>query len=257
MHPESGHKIEKERIEAVKRSVDLVALVKSRGVTLKKNGKGYKGLCPFHKDDKSPSLSVTPSENLWQCFGCNAGGDAIRFVELFDKVDFKQAVRELEGFVAGAGPVEKERAVKKEKQVAKPLTAAHFKLLARVVDFYHTAFGEDPRAAEYLADRGIADKQICSDYKVGFANGTLLNVLPDEGEIRQQLRELGILNDKGTEHFYGCATFPLYDANNNPVGIYGRKVFEFEQENSPAHLYLPGERKGIFNRQGADRKSVV
>jgi hypothetical protein len=61
MHPESGHKIEKERIEAVKRSVDLVALVKSRGIDLKKNGKGYKGHCPFHEDNKSPSLSVTPA----------------------------------------------------------------------------------------------------------------------------------------------------------------------------------------------------
>ena len=255
MHPESGHKIEKERIEAVKRSVDLVGLIRSRGITLQKNGKGYKGLCPFHKDDKSPSLSVTPSENLWQCFGCNAGGDAIRFVELFDKVDFKTAVRELEGFAAT--PAGKSKAVKKESPAPKPLTAAHIKLLARVVDFYHTAFSEDPRAAEYLVDRGISDKQLFSDYKVGFANGTLLNVLPDEGEIRQQLRELGILNDKGTEHFYGCATFPLYDPAGNPVGIYGRKVFEFEQENMPRHLYLPGERKGIFNRQGAKSGPTV
>ncbi|MCL7489836.1 MAG: CHC2 zinc finger domain-containing protein, partial [Desulfobulbaceae bacterium] len=85
--------MERERIEAIKRNVDLVALVKSRGITLKKNGKGYKGHCPFHADEKSPSLSVTPDKNLWQCFGCNTGGDAIRFVELFDKVDFKEAVQ--------------------------------------------------------------------------------------------------------------------------------------------------------------------
>jgi hypothetical protein len=181
-------------------------------------------------------------------------------VELFDKVDFKEAVQELEGCVPPPGGRGQEsggrKAVKKKSPEPKPLTAAHFKLLARVVDFYHTAFGEDPRAADYLAGRGIADKQILSDYQVGFANGTLLNVLPDEGAIRQQLKELGILNDKGTEHFYGCVTFPLYDANNNPVGIYGRKVFAFEQENMPHHLYLPGERRGIFNRQGAQSPAV-
>ncbi len=85
--------IEKEKIEAIKRDVDLVALVRSRGIALKKNGKGYKGHCPFHDDKKTPSLSVTPSKNLWQCFGCDKGGDQIEFVKLHDHVDFKEAVQ--------------------------------------------------------------------------------------------------------------------------------------------------------------------
>ena len=131
------------------------------------------------------------------------------------------------------------------------MTPAHYKLLQRVVEFYHTAFNEDLRAMDYLQKRGITDKTLFADYQVGFANGTLLNVLPNDGETVDRLKELGILNDKGREHFYGCATFPLYDANNNPVGMYGRKVFEFEKENMPCHLYLPGARKGVFNRQGA------
>ena len=86
--------IEKETIESIKQGVDLSALVKSRGIDLKKNGKGYFGLCPFH-DDTNPSLSVNPSTNLWQCFGCGAGGDVIRFVEMFDKVPFPEAVNKL------------------------------------------------------------------------------------------------------------------------------------------------------------------
>ncbi len=86
--------IERETIEAVKRDTDLVALIKSKGISLKKNGKGYTGLCPFH-NDTNPSLSVNPTKNLWQCFGCGAGGDVIRFVELFDKVEFPQAVEKL------------------------------------------------------------------------------------------------------------------------------------------------------------------
>jgi DNA primase len=71
--------IGKETIESIKQGVDLVALIQSRGISLKKNGKGYVGLCPFHKDTK-PSLSVNAQTNLWQCFGCGAGGDVIRFV---------------------------------------------------------------------------------------------------------------------------------------------------------------------------------
>ena len=66
--------IERERIEAIKRDTDLVALIQSRGIELKKNGKSYHGLCPFH-DDTNPSLSINPDKNLWQCFGCGTAGD--------------------------------------------------------------------------------------------------------------------------------------------------------------------------------------
>ena len=86
--------IERERIEAIKRDVDIVALVKAKGVRLRKNGKSYFGLCPFH-GDKKPSFSVNPTNNLWQCFGCGADGDVIRFVELFDQVSFPEAVSQL------------------------------------------------------------------------------------------------------------------------------------------------------------------
>lgn len=86
--------IERQTIESIKAGIDLVALVKSKGIDLKKNGKSYLGLCPFH-DDTNPSFSVNPTNNLWQCFGCGAGGDVIRFVEIFDKVSFPQAVNVL------------------------------------------------------------------------------------------------------------------------------------------------------------------
>ncbi|MBU4357618.1 MAG: hypothetical protein KJ822_20065 [Proteobacteria bacterium] len=89
--------ISQEKIEAIKQGVDLASLIRSRGIALKKNGKGYKGLCPFHEDNKTPSLSVTPSKNLWQCFGCGKGGDVIEFVKLHDRVSFAEAVQILSG----------------------------------------------------------------------------------------------------------------------------------------------------------------
>ena len=88
--------IAKESIEAIKSSVDLKALVEAKGIELKKNGKGWFGLCPFHADN-NPSLSINTAKNLWQCFGCGAAGDVIRFVEMFDQVDFKEAVKRLNG----------------------------------------------------------------------------------------------------------------------------------------------------------------
>ncbi len=61
--------IEKDTIESIKQDVDLKDLIESKGISLKKNGKGYFGRCPFHHDN-TPSLSVTPSKNQWHCFGC-------------------------------------------------------------------------------------------------------------------------------------------------------------------------------------------
>ncbi|BBO68597.1 hypothetical protein DSCA_25270 [Desulfosarcina alkanivorans] len=236
--------IEKEKIEAVKRGVDLLALVQSRGIDVKQNGKGWFGLCPFH-DDKNPSLSINPDKNLWQCFGCGAAGDVIRFVELFDRVDFKEAVKRLSDNGLQA------RTPKPKPTPDPPLSAKQKKLLARVVAFYHTAFGEDPRARQYLETRGIADKSVLSAHTAGFANGTLLNVLPDDGELIGQLKGLGILNQRGKEHFYGCVTFPLYDANGNPAGIYGRRIDDAAKPGCARHLYLTGQRLGLFNRQAA------
>ena len=248
--------IEQERIDAIKGRVDVAPFMQACGIDLKRNGKGLHGHCPFHDDKKTPSLSVTPGKNLWQCFGCGKGGDLIAFVQLFDQVDFKTAVQKLETYLPGAAPIpdKAKKAVEKEKtDPPKPLTATHLKLLARVIDFYHAAFCEDSRAMEYLASRGITDKQTFSDHKIGFANGTLLNVLPDEGEVMKQLQELGILNGKGKEHFYNCVTFPLYDLAGNPAGIYGRRI-EGEGAN---HLYLPGEREGLFNRQAAKANQII
>ena len=230
--------IEKERIEAVKRSVDLVALVKSRGIDLKKNGKGYNGHCPFHEDHKSPSLSVTPEKNLWQCFGCNTGGDAIRFVELFDKVDFKEAVQIL------SADIPKKKTPAKQPAPTPALTVKDKKLLARVVAYYQHSFTEDPRGLEYLNNRGIIDNQAIKDFAVGFVTGTLKEILPDDEEIIKILQKIGILNKKGNECFYNSVVFPLFDENGAIVSLYGRNISD---DNGVDHLYLSGPRHGLIN----------
>ena len=133
--------IKQERIEAVKQGVDLVALIKSRGIELKKKGKGYVGLCPFHAEE-TPSFSVNPAQNLWQCFGCNTGGDAIRFVELFDKMSFPEALEKLDGAPSAPAQPAPPAADKRPAE----LSAKQIKLLSRVIEFYHKTFCEDGRA---------------------------------------------------------------------------------------------------------------
>ncbi len=247
--------IEEEHINRIKEGVDLVGLVRSRGVSLKKNGKGYKGSCPFHEDD-DPSFSVNPEKNLWNCFGCDKGGDVIRFVELIDGVDFKEAVRRLS--VDTPTPRTTKPAVKKDlgpaKQGKKEITVADKKLLTRVVSYYQHTFTEDPRGLEYLKNRGITDKQSLLDFGTGFVNGSLKNILPEDPEVITTLKNLGILNQNGNETFYNCVIFPLFDQDGGVVNLYGRNI---DPDNGVSHLYLAGSRQGIINRQAVKRSSTI
>ncbi len=238
--------IAKELIDQVKRT-DMVALARAKGIDLKKNGKGYFGLCPFHAD-KNPSLSINPVKNLWQCFGCGAAGDAIRFVELFDQVDFKEAVKRLSDNGFKSPPI-------KADEVPKGLTVKERKLLARVVAHYQHTLGQDSRGLTYLKqERGIADNQSLKDFGAGFANGTLQEILPEDQEVKEALKKIGILNAKGHELFYNCVVFPLYGVNGAIENLYGRNIAD---DAGITHLYLPGPRSGLVNRQAVNRSQTI
>jgi len=252
--------ISKDQIDAVKRSHDLREVIESYGVKLRKKGANYVGLCPFH-EEKTPSFTVNPKTNLYHCFGCNAGGDVIGFVTKQEGIGFREAFEKLNGNSNG------KNGKKPQAKNASSLTAIpaqpvnRTRLLNRVVSFYHKSFCEDPRAMEYLKTRGITDNlptgqagSIFADFQVGYSNGTLLNTIPDEGDILDALKHIGILNDKGHEMFYGSVVFPVFDENKDCVGLYGRRITEGET----AHLYLPGPRRGVFNHQAAKRsKSII
>ena len=178
-------KIAKEEIERIKQAHDLKAVIESYGVTLRKKGTNYVGLCPFHKE-KAPSFTVNPKTNLYHCFGCDAGGDVIGFICKKEGVSFREAVEKLQG--RKIEPAQKPE--KKAKIMAPESSINRTHLLNRVVSFYHKTFCEDPRAHEYMRTRGIADNAIFSDFTIGYSNGTLLNTIPDEGDIREALKEM-------------------------------------------------------------------
>jgi len=257
--------ISQKEIDAIKCSNDLVSVVQSHGIKLKKKGTNYVGLCPFHKE-KTPSFTVNPKTNLYHCFGCNDGGDVIGFVSKTEGIGFRQAVEKLSSKGSsqqsavskqnkgnGSKPSSLTAAVKPAEQTpVQPINRTH--LLNRVVSFYHKSFCEDQRALQYLQSRGITDNSVFSDFQIGYSNGTLLNTIPDEGDILDSLKQIGILNDKGHEMFYGSVIFPVFDENKDCVGLYGRRITEGET----SHLYLSGPRRGVFNHQAAKRsKSII
>jgi len=223
--------IDKTEIERVKRAHELVGFIRSRGVVLTQRGKQLVGLCLFH-DDHEPSLVVDAKKQLWNCLGaCHEGGDVYRFVMKADGVDFREAHRRLGGHEAES------KGVMVEDQ----------QWLERAVDHCHMRLLETPAAQYYLRLRGITATEFVTSFRVGYADGTLAAKLPAEG--RRALRRVGVLTGSGRELLRGCVLFPLVAAgganSGRVVDLYGRSI------EGRRHLYLPGERHGVFNPQGA------
>jgi DNA primase catalytic core len=220
--------IEKAEIELVKRASDLAALIRSRGVKLQRRGRQLVGLCPFH-DDHEPSLIVDPAKQLWNCLGaCKEGGDVYRFVMKADSVDFREAHRRLGGSEAQPDPP----------------GIDDLEWLERAVEHYHKTLLHTPSAQDYLRSRGITAPEVVTAFRLGYADGTLIEKLSAEGKAA--LTRIGVLTETGRELMLGCVVFPLLRAaTGQVVSLYGRHT-ERRQ-----HLYLPGERRGVFNPAAA------
>ena len=247
-------RIPQDAIEQLKQTVSLQRLVEAAGITLKKHGKDYLGLCPFH-DDHEPSLVITPDKNLWHCLGaCNQGGDVIAWVMKREGVSFRHAVELLrEGITATALAA---RPLKHNTVRALPPPVAFDAddqlLLNQVIGYYHETLKQSPEALAYLAKRGLNSSELIERFKLGYANRTLSLRLPlknrQAGEaIRTQLQRIGLLRDSGHEHFNGALVVPVFDEQNNVVEVYGRKIRDDLRPGTAYHLYLPGPHRGVWN----------
>ena len=238
--------IEKAEIERVKRANDLVELVRGRGIELKRKGKQLVGKCPFH-DDHEPSFTVDPRKQLWNCLGaCREGGDVYKFVMKLDGLDFRSAHLRLGGrdlpIPGGNGA----RSSKSTAEKPKPDPA----WLQTVVEHYHQTLLKTPQALDYLASRGLGSPELVTAFQIGYVDASLLELL--SAEAKQELTRLGVITAAGRELLDGCIVFPLVAPGSGQVlSLYGRSI------HARRHLYLPGERRGVFNPQGAQASGEV
>jgi DNA primase len=239
--------IEQAEIDRVKQSTDLQTLVRARGVTLKRKGKQLVGLCPFH-DDHEPSLIVDPKKQLWNCLGaCSEGGDVYKWVMKSEGIGFREAHERLQ-LMQGAPPVERGD----DPQSVDPIW------LERTTAHYHRRLLETPAAQDYLSSRGIIAPEFATTFRVGYADGTLPEIISAEG--RAALKRIGVITENGRELMGGCVIFPLVDAGSGRVvSLYGRRCGKEEAlyPEGARHLYLPGPRRGVFNPQGARNADEV
>ena len=227
--------IPKTFINELQDRVDIAAVVGSR-VTLKKGGKDLQGLCPFH-DEKTPSFTVSPAKNMYYCFGCGAGGDAIKFLEEFEGLSFTEAVESLAASVGMEVPREQ------SKSPARDL-APLFEAMGAAEGFYKAQLKASPEAIDYLKGRGLTGR-IAAEFKVGFAPDAW-NGLRDAlaGGARpvpsKVLLEAGLIgrNESGREYdrFRGRIMFPVRDGRGRIIAFGGRLLGDGQ---GPKYLNSP------------------
>ena len=249
-------------LQRLKDEISVQRLIESAGVELKKTGKDWKGRCPFHADDTA-SLTITPSKNLWHCFGCQIGGGVVDWVMKLKGVSFRHAVELLKDETAlsslAAGAAHSAEPIKRStvRSLPPPVTldTDDRALLLQVVSYYQQSLKDSPEALAYLQSRGLNHPELLDHFKLGFANRTLGLRLPHKNrvegsQIRSQLERLGVYRESGHEHFNGSVVVPILDEHGQVRELYGRKITAKLRPGTPLHLYLPANEsrgRGVFN----------
>ncbi len=240
-------------VEQVKERTDIVALV-GEHVRLKRAGSSFKGLCPFHQED-TPSFVVSPTRQMFHCFGCSESGDCFSWLMKREGMTFPEALRVL---AQRAGvPLTFERAERREERERLRAT------LDTAADFYHSILlrtAEGREAREYLRGRGLTDESIAT-WRLGYVplvTTPLIEKATDRGVTAQDLLRAGILGEgpRGSyERFYGRVLFPLADAHGSVVGFAGRILHE--DPNRPVGKYINSPETVLYTKSrllyGLDR----
>ncbi len=256
---------------AVPLSRDFVAVVRSAGdivrlisdyVPLKQAGTRLKGLCPFHHE-KSPSFSVDPNLQLFYCFGCQTGGDAFKFVMLYEKLDFPGAVE----FLAHRWGVPLPKATPRPEDDSR---ARYLLAIETAGEFFRSQWADPSRgraARDYIRSRGVSDA-VADRFGIGYAPDAwdaLSNVLGARGFKPPELIEAGLAVPRkdGSGHydrFRDRVIFPIRNLTGHAVAFGGRALGDAEPKyvNSPEtpaytkgdHLYGLDVAKEAIRREG-------
>ncbi|MCL4449681.1 MAG: DNA primase [Actinobacteria bacterium] len=225
--------ISDEDIEKVRQDTDLVALV-SEHIALKRQGRRWVGLCPFHAE-KTPSFSVNAEAGLYYCFGCHASGDAITFMRAMEGMDFGQAVRSLADKVG----ISLRFSDNKDSIDAKNRKKL-FEVMKTAVEWYHKRLLESSDAAHarsYLHSRGLSEEQI-GFFRLGWAPSSwdlLAKDLTSNSPTKNYpsyskdlLIAAGLCTvnsyQKLQDVFRGRIIFPIFDTSNRPIALAGRTL---------------------------------
>ncbi len=244
--------IKPEIIERIRQETDIVDLIGSY-VPLKKMGRYYRGLCPFHTE-RSPSFYVSPERQSYHCFGCGAGGTAITFVMVYEKLEFPEAVR----FLA------KRLGIKVEEEHFSGENTFIYDACEKAARFFEECLVKSTAAQRYLAERGLSANTV-RRFRLGFAPGG--NLLRGAA-LRLGISEAGLLraglvvkrDDGLIDYFRERIIFPIFSVSGRVIGFGGRVLGNGEPKylNSPdTTIFRKGEiLYGIFQAKAYIKERV-
>jgi DNA primase len=253
----------KDSIDRVKDAVDMVELVGAR-TDLKRVGSRWTGLCPFH-DERTPSFSVNAEEKLYYCFGCSESGDAIRFVEATEGLDFPEAVELLaERYRVELKRESEDPRAEERRQRFERLQ----RLVERATGFYERYLWESTEAAkarDYLAGRGFGE-EVLREFRIGYSPSAwdkLLTGGQRDGFSQEDLAAAGLVqrgkDGRVYDRFRGRIMFPLADHRGRVLGFGARGLTEGQRpkylNTSENELYHKGRQLfGIDRAAGTAAK---
>jgi DNA primase len=232
-----ARRIPDELIDQIRTANDIVDVISER-IQVRKAGRNYKALCPFHQE-KTPSFNINPERQIYHCFGCGAGGNVISFVMEYDKIGFPDAVREL---AQRAGIAIPDGATTGDMREDPILAANEF-----AMSYFEASLrgAQGKKARDYLTSRGLASSTV-ETFRIGFAPPGwegLLRAARGKGIEESLLEEAGLVvrRDDGSgvyDRFRDRIVFPLLAAGGRAVGFGARAL----GDGQPKYLNSPETR---------------
>ena len=228
--------IPRELIEEILDRTDIVSLIESY-LPLKRQGRNMVGLCPFHLED-TPSFSVSPDKQMYYCFGCQKGGNAVSFVMEYEHLSFVEAVQKL---AARAGVTLPEREMTAGQKKAYDEKRRLREINKEAALYYREQLKRTPAALDYLTRRGISE-DIAERFFLGYAADSwenLKNYLKQKGYREPDLVNSGVItkaeSGKCYDRFRNRLMFPICDKKGDYIAFGGRVL----DDSLPKYLNTP------------------
>ena len=249
-------------IDEVRQSNDIVDVI-SQYVHLKRSGRNYFGLCPFH-NEKSPSFSVSPDKQIFHCFGCGVGGNVFSFLSKIENISFIEAVQNLASRANIALPTLENNADSAKEE----LKAKVYKVNEFAAEFYHQNLykPEAKPGQEYVKKRKLSNETLKS-YRIGFSGkfDELYKALKQEGFQEKEILESGLVNKnengKYIDRYRNRLMFPICDVRGRVIAFGGRVLDDSKPKyiNSPENVvYSKGRHLfGLNVAKNGDLKKIL